>query len=200
MLGTRDAKINAWFFALCAFCIVGGALGVSFVSDPAGDARLLLVSGLALLAGVFSFLLYLVVHLWRKGIKPLTGEEQEVQKQVGGAIGRAAAHALLGKFLQPAAGSKAPRMVNGVLAGLVGAFVGGSAAAGIAALLVQRSGIVFWVLVSLGVIIGVGYGVWAFDERSREAARQSEARSQVGEVSGQEASASPSGQNPVSPS
>src|SRR5262249_22611664 len=128
----------------------------------ADNAPLLLISCLALFAGVFAFLAYLFMHLLRKGVEPPTEEQKVVQRQVGEAIGRAAVHAFRGKFLPPSPDlSKAPRMVNVVLAGLVGAFIGGSAAAGIAFWIGELGGVVYWILVGVGVIIGVGYGVWA---------------------------------------
>jgi hypothetical protein len=149
-------------------------MGVLAFGDRAGGDYLLLPSALALIVGTLVFLVFIAWRLATEGVTPLSEKHQETVDASARATGEVIAHIMLGKLFRGSTDPKTPIIVNTLLAAAVGGLVGGSSAAGLAALIGQPGGTVFWLVVAFGIIVGAFLGFWYARPSNRGGTQTSE--------------------------
>jgi len=136
----------------------GGVIGVLAFGDTAGGDYLIVASALALITGTLVFVVFISWRLVTEGVTPLTEKQEETVNASARATGQAIAHIMLGKLFPGSADAKTPPIVNTLLRAAVGGVLGGFAAAGLVALIGQPGGMVFWLVMAFGIIVGALLG------------------------------------------
>jgi hypothetical protein len=131
-------KPTTWLLVISGTAVLVGAILMATVGDHGRDDDRMVAGSVALAGGAVGFLFFV---FWR-----LTAE--------GG--------------VSPLTEKQQETVRNTLLSSVVGCFVGGAAAGGLAVLIFQRGGTAYWIVKAFGLIVGAFLGF----EHARRSARE----------------------------